>query len=43
MKWTINLQIFRLYNLLKKNYLKFLKEILDHDHIEIKVANYNLN
>jgi len=43
MKWDKILQIFRLFKLLKKNYLKFLKEILDHDHIGIKVASFNLN
>ena len=43
MKWVILLQIFRLFKLLKKNYLKFLKEIQDQDHIEIKVDSYNLN
>lgn len=43
MKWDKILQIFRLFRLLKKNYLKFLKEILDHDHTGIKVASYNFD
>lgn len=43
MRWVILLQIFKLFKLLKKNYSKFVKEILDHDRIGIKVDSYNLN